>query len=512
MQTETESISDENEAIRARLKVVLDRHSKAAIARKTNTSDVNVGRYIRGTQIPAGFLAALVKSLGVNPVWLLQGEGTPFLFDTDQKQKTVELGSEMLQLVEAMTAVSRMKLGAISSSDYAKLLRELDDSLRVHKRVKDKLDARSRPTFKKLLDDLGKAMGDRDLGRAKEIRKVAQRISDFCADGELMSEFAEHQAHLEMRLHKPRAALDYYKQVLLHLVVAGRFPDREGFEKISRYTSLLWAEGRVVDALRTSEAVLALAGEEARQWPEWAVVIINNAEALLELGQLDEAMARLHRSISRLAGDRQVKAKATLVKGLLYSESIGIQEAIKMDPHDAAKDNGLVYFAEWLEDADSLEAVLGYAGRADGTESRKGAPVFPYEELLLMALRDPKGKRVRQAEEALGSDLETFHTPRWTFRKLVLEAQYARVIGDTRTARSRMKHADELLQSMDPGESTHLMARAVHYRTVLELIGKTAKGDNAQLRDRACMFFNTHTKAGFGCFRRMLPLMGDSGR
>ena len=59
-------VAQDDEAIRERLNIILRRHTKADIARKTGTSAVNVSRYSRGTQIPAAFCAALGRSLGVN--------------------------------------------------------------------------------------------------------------------------------------------------------------------------------------------------------------------------------------------------------------------------------------------------------------------------------------------------------------------------------------------------------------------------------------------------------------
>ena len=86
-----------NSTLQERLQFLLSSHSQADIARRTETQRMNVTRYLRGTRVPAEFCVALVEGMGVNPAWLLTGEGNPYL--ADLSGATRSMASDMVQLV-----------------------------------------------------------------------------------------------------------------------------------------------------------------------------------------------------------------------------------------------------------------------------------------------------------------------------------------------------------------------------------------------------------------------------
>src|SRR5688572_15876527 len=102
----------DDEALRRRLLLLLDHHSRSEIARRTGTSLANVSRYSAGTRMPAGFSVALVRELGVNPLWWLTGGGVPFL--ADAAQGTGGVSRDLLQIVQALNVVGQMRLGSLS--------------------------------------------------------------------------------------------------------------------------------------------------------------------------------------------------------------------------------------------------------------------------------------------------------------------------------------------------------------------------------------------------------------
>ena len=62
--------------LRARLQQLAQTHSQAELARKTGFPPANVHRFLKAGKVPADFCEALVREFGVNPAWLLAGEGT----------------------------------------------------------------------------------------------------------------------------------------------------------------------------------------------------------------------------------------------------------------------------------------------------------------------------------------------------------------------------------------------------------------------------------------------------
>ena len=70
-----------DEEIRERLRQLVKTRSQSDLARKTNTLVSTVNRYLKSTKIPGEFCTAVINGLGVNPAWLMTGEGTPFLAD-----------------------------------------------------------------------------------------------------------------------------------------------------------------------------------------------------------------------------------------------------------------------------------------------------------------------------------------------------------------------------------------------------------------------------------------------
>src|SRR5688572_16167527 len=71
----------DEEPLSSRLRELCKRWPQAEIARRTGASSNNVSRYMRGVRIPLDFGVALVRGLGINPAWLMMGEGTPLLSD-----------------------------------------------------------------------------------------------------------------------------------------------------------------------------------------------------------------------------------------------------------------------------------------------------------------------------------------------------------------------------------------------------------------------------------------------
>ena len=108
--------ANRGESLRARLQQLALTHSQAELARKTGFPPANVHRFLKGGKVPTDFCEALVREFGVNPAWLLAGEGTAYLADVTAG--TERMAGNLLELVEAMSAVSSLPVCKMKSSRF----------------------------------------------------------------------------------------------------------------------------------------------------------------------------------------------------------------------------------------------------------------------------------------------------------------------------------------------------------------------------------------------------------
>lgn len=166
----------EDEAIRGRLADIADVHSQADIARKTGASRASVNQYLKGTRIPAGFCAALVQNLGVNPVWLLSGDGKPFHRGASTGATTAD---DLLELVQALSSTARMLYGSLVGKGDLPKLRELSDAIQRFRSLRKDLAEAFEPLAKQLEGDLGDAMAAKELANADQLCKALRQVAEL---------------------------------------------------------------------------------------------------------------------------------------------------------------------------------------------------------------------------------------------------------------------------------------------------------------------------------------------
>ena len=201
------------EAVRGRLNILTENHAQAEIARRTGFPPANVHRFLKGGKIPADFCGAVVREFGINPAWLLTGEGAPRL--SDVTEGTMRMAGNVLELVEAMSAVARMRLGSLTGKHHLRVLRELNDALEDHERLRERLNEHSHPVFQKLVEDIRATMEKRDLERATDLIKAAEQVQRLCADDKLSLELDAHHAHLAFLMRDFETSADYRRRVFI---------------------------------------------------------------------------------------------------------------------------------------------------------------------------------------------------------------------------------------------------------------------------------------------------------
>ena len=486
-----------DDAIRLRLNRLVEERSQSEIARKTGAQVAAVNRYVHGARIPAGFCSDVVRGLGVNPSWLLMGEGSPYLADVPVQ--TARLGENLLELVEAMSAVSRMLLGSLGGKHHLKVLRELNEALLAHERLRDDLNERSRPVFERILADLQKALDKLDLERAADLRKAADQIARLCDDEDLTRRYLRTCAFHEFQLKRSDRFLAAQRKVFLRSLPDGSLFSEQACDEARRVVVALVQMNRIREAGRICRAVRALAGKEGRQWAAWARLENTYSVILAETGHLRKAIDQMQRAIPRLEGMYRKVSEAALVRLLLLAGILSIRDAVSIGAHTDAKASHFLQFAVWKLDKADLEFALEYAARPD--VEHVWGPGFHHmmARRVLEQLRRPSARAAREFEAEFRSTIPDADADTLDFTLAQARCELNRIasskeaIKDLRTAEAERKRlAPEILPAP--------IELATHYRNALILLAQPKSAEDKRLVTHARKWLQRRVRQGYLAF------------
>ena len=351
-----------DEEIRERLRQLVKTRSQSDLARKTNTLVSTVNRYLKSTKIPGEFCTAVINGLGVNPAWLMTGEGTPFLADVSAG--TSEMASNLLELVEAMNQVAKMKLGALTGQHHLKVLRELNDALERYESLRGVLNKRTRSVFREMLDSLRKALQDMDMQRATEVRKAALQVSRLCDDPNLNVEFDSLQEFYEHIFGDQVRALELSRKVFVKSLAASDVTmDKDHAALAINLIVSLHRADRCREARRICRATLALYEDVGADWGRYKQLMALHAVLNIELGFMREGLRDLHDTYPVLPDQLKRSFSGKLVESMLLSGLTPLEYAPAIGDESSAKAVALVRFAGLMDDPEHVRAFLKrYAG------------------------------------------------------------------------------------------------------------------------------------------------------
>jgi len=472
-----------------RLKLVAATRSQAEIARKTGTSGPNVSRYLTGTRVPADFCTALVEQFGVNPGWLLTGKGAPYTAEIAASGE--QLAGSLLELVEAMDTVARMRLGAVSGQ--GRVLRELHDATLRYEQLRDRLNGHSRPVLERLLDQLGEKMARRRVDEAEVILRTAEQVALFCADDTLRTGVNSFRAEISFVRGRRDDALRQQEEVVMHMLLGNRVHEETTFIQVFNLASALIGRARFAAARRITGAALALCEDAHPRWR--AVPLLRAMLGLvdLELGNIERAVARLHRALADMPGtepettpdtmayQRGHYFRAQLLSGAMSLDMLLAHPELKPWNHYNAVSHALLH-----ERRDALERLCrDFAPGGSAADATAGL-VFDAAHRMLEALGDKRRGALarfdKTAQAALAADAAPWHR----FAADALRAQIAWAAGQRSEAAAASGRAAATLAELGPDLTPPLELRATHYRTLLRL------GDHA-----GDAFFAGHIEAGY---------------
>ncbi|MBV6515048.1 MAG: hypothetical protein HPKKFMNG_00682 [Planctomycetes bacterium] len=488
-----------NAAIVARLHGLLESHSQAEIARKTHTLRNNVSRYMRGAKIPLEFGAALVKGLGVNPAWLLVGEGAPML--SDVAATTVKAAEDMLELVEAMNAVSRMQLGSLTGKHHLKVLRELSDALTRHEKLRVELNARTAPIFKQILADYWNALQRWDFERADELSRAASQVARLSDDEKLAEEYDRTRAYHAYLTHDEQQAVSMQRRMFQRNLPKGALLDERSMRDAYNFATTLQGSSRMAEARRVCLAVLAMMPPEAERWPiaRFITALLGFVET--ELGDIRAGLARVQAAFPQPDERMRPSQTSMLIHCLLYAGAISFEAACAMGPVSTAHSQGMLVRALCEDTRPALEMACQIFIGAGENSLPEGQLMSQFARAMLLVYSGQSREAVRQLLQGpLREARQKARNLTERFDMAVFAARSQRALGDLRSAQATLLEAERILGEAPPGVIVGLNGRALFYRNALESIDQDAKGPQGALRNSAREFFRFHFERGYGCF------------
>lgn len=491
-----EAQPQDDDLIRQRLHRLLEQHSQSDIARKTGHLVAGVNRYVHGARVPASFCSALVRGLGVNPSWLLVGEGAPYL--SDVPAETARLGENLLELVEAMNAIARMRLGSLAGKHHIRVLRELNDALLAHEKLREKLNEQSRPLFRRILNDLQTALDKLDLERAGELRQAAIQLSRLCDDEALARDFTRLQAFHEFQLKNSERFLHFQRRLFLASLPDGASFDERACDEARRIVVALVQMDRMHEALRICRAVRNLAGRRGRRWDAFARLENTRGVILTEMGWLHRGLECVQRTLPRLSGMYRRIAEAAQLRMLMWGGMLSVQDAARVGERTDAKADHMLQFSCWLGDKAALRAALDYANAPDVEPVWRSSLFRRVATALLEQLESPNPRR---AAEGL-----TLDQPGG--RKTGGDAPLAAAChtellfasGDRNAALEQLVHCEQARTGLPRDVTPHVLALSLHFRNALRLVEPDAAGDLGKLRRTALKHFRTWHRRGYSTY------------
>jgi hypothetical protein len=482
-----------DEEIRERLRTLVKTRSQSDLARKTNTLVSTVNRYLKATKIPGEFCTAVINGLGVNPAWLMTGEGTPFLADVSAG--TSEMATNLLELVEAMNQVAKMKLGALTGQHHLKVLRELNDALERYEALRAILNKRTRTVFRELLDSLRKALQDMDQQRASEVRKAALQVSRLCDDPQLSVEFDGLQEFYEHIFGDQVKALELSRKVFVKSLAAS------DALAINLVVSLHRAD-RCREARRICRATLALYEDVGSDWGRYKQLTALHSILNIELGNMREGLRDLHDTYPVLPDQMKRQFSGKLVESMLLSGLTPLEYAPAIGEDASAKAIALVRFAALVDDIGQVKATLKRYGGND----RTGIPEESIWDAYARGLAGDGKSAVDDFDKAVEAERSRIAVrPTQEFAYTVCAAHLARAAGLEPRARKSHEEAQTLLDSLDPQVNPQMLALALHYKNALALYTEDSKAKPAKdARTAALKFFKDHHNQGYGAFAKFL--------
>jgi hypothetical protein len=302
--------------LQQRIKQLCDEYTMSEVARRTGTPVSSVHRYVTGARVPAEFCAAIVRSIGVNPAWLLVGEGSRMLSEVPMRAAAV--ADDMLEVVEAMNAVERMRLGSLVGSKHGKTLVDLNDALMRHSSLRERLEKSVVPIAKELLDLLFQATDKRELSRAQELHKGVSQIIRFTEDPTIRLQYYRNSAHLEYVSGNDQAAADLQRQAFMLTFSDPNTSVDLILTEGQHLSSVLAGMGRFIESVAIARSTLAICDAREPRTQKGFLLAGTLGQRLLDIGEGAEGTALVMEALANMPESAHKRSGESVTLSLRY--------------------------------------------------------------------------------------------------------------------------------------------------------------------------------------------------
>jgi tetratricopeptide (TPR) repeat protein len=453
------------EGVRARLGEIALRYGQAEIARRTATPGSSVSRYLRGNRIPVSFVSLVAREFGANPAWLLFGEGAAWL--TDVSAPTARVGQGLVELVQTMDRLSRLKLGALAGRRQARALRDLNDALESFERVRETLAEQSRETYREVLDEWSQAINAGDFEHMRRLSGAADQVARLCPDHELGRRHESNRASHEAQLGNVERALTYRRRVFLSSIPDSGDLDNEALASAFGVVVALDALGRTGDAQRFAEAALKLA-PNARTFRSYGACLGTYGWVLVQRGNLRKALGIIANALS-LSLPPMVRENCAFAAAyaMYLSGGVSLLGAAAMVPPVARSLTPLLFVSPWCLDPVEVRALQRKYARL------RQAADLPEARIVRAHLHSLEGAHGRAlAEWALAETDEGArkHNPvGLDFTLIAMRTQLLRLAGRKHEAARALRLAEKERAAIPAQISLDLNWQRIHWRNAQAL-------------------------------------------
>ena len=477
------------EQLRSRLHTLRDRFQQVEIARRTGLPTANVHRYMKSGKIPAEFCCALADAFDLSPEWLLKGEGEPVT--SDVKAAASAKAGELLDLVKAMNAVARMRLGAVVGDSDKRRVRELSETLETFDRLRARMNEKSRPVLEQLINDLGRALSRMEMAEARTLRETAVELSRLCTDDDLLERLDELQSGVEYLSGNVDKALDFIRKVFARRVRDGRMTDPSSLQVCTNFVMALRETSRIAEARRVAGAIVSLVDESVGASPTLCDLRMFLGNLHIELGDIQQGMRILEGEYAKVPPDKRIAATVLMTRGLQLAGVMDYHELTQFGLKSAGRQRLLLRLACLREDDEILKHATENLIGMDADSTKPDEYDSLRARLMLRVIRGGKAG-LREYDKLVREHPPVAASP--TVRKLIVEAhrgQVARLAGDRKGVTLQVRKTREVFENFPSELNARIEFRLLHLRALAYLcegrasqaIKQEAKKVHAELQD-----------------------------
>ncbi|MCK6438637.1 MAG: helix-turn-helix transcriptional regulator [Planctomycetes bacterium] len=500
-------IAQDEETIRQRLTELAAEHSQAALARATGLSNNRIHYYLRGKRIPASVCSALVRELGVNPAWLIGGEGAPYLADVETDEAVTATG--LLALVERLNALSRMRLGALAGKDNTKIFRQLNDSLTLFRELKESLSAKARPVLSRLLDEFEDNMINDRLRAAQGLCKSIEQVLELCNDDELTHRYERSLARLEYRLARMDRATAMYQRVFARSFLKDGALTEDDVRLASQFVTALHSARRNRDARRLANVVLALCeGESKNEYHHR--ILFQKGYFNVDLGNIAQADQCMRPAFAALNLESRRGAIAPIILVDVLMGIISLQEGVDrlMSFLRKAADRGtanlivpLLLPAIAFENQSALKKLTGALPPAANLDHALGDLPFSHANIMISTPLNTEAVTRHLKRDSVRAYAESDDVQK-VFLHHVLACQLHRLAGSHRQAVEELQTSEKVFQDSPERDQHRITVVMLHCRnTQMLLLKQKRRPQHASLLDHAQKYLEELYQSGYACLK-----------